>query len=70
MQTVGPLSPEDLLTDQSRLKQPMPTEGVKWLAWALGHVCDTSPSHWTDSSGTVGPHGRGRIVKLLYWSGD
>lgn len=49
-QAVGPVSPEDLLTDQSRLEQPMPADSVKRLAGALGHACDMSPSPWADSS--------------------
>lgn len=53
---VGRVSPEDLLTDQSRLGQPMPADSVKWLAGALGHVCGMSPLFWADSSRTVGPH--------------
>lgn len=67
---VGPVSPKDLLTDQSRLGQPMPADGVKWLAGALGHICSMSCSPWADSSGTLGPHVGGWVVKLLHWSGS
>lgn len=63
-QVVGRVSLDDLLTDQSRLGQPVPADGVKWLAGALGHVCGTSPSFWADSSGTIGPHSG----KALHWS--
>lgn len=64
LQVVGRVSPDDLLTDQSRLGQPVPADGVKWLAGALGHVCGMSPSFWADSSGTTGPHSG----KALHWS--
>ena len=37
------------------LGQPMPADGVKWLAGALGHVCSTSPSFWADSRGRLVP---------------
>lgn len=67
---LGPVSPKDLLTDRSRLGRPVPADGVKCLAGAQGRVHGASPSPWADSSGAVGPHGGGWVVKLLHWSGS
>ena len=64
------VSPKGLLTGQSRWGQTGQADGVKWLAGAWGHVCDTSAFLWADSPRMVGPHHGGQAAKLLHCSGS